>query len=70
MFTGIVETTGKVIALKKEKSNITFDIKTPFIRELKKGQSVSHNGVCLTIENFSSPKKSYFVTAVKETLER
>ncbi|MFH1005404.1 MAG: riboflavin synthase [Bacteroidota bacterium] len=70
MFTGIVEITGKVIALKKEKSNITFIIETAFIRELKKGQSVSHNGVCLTIEKISSSRKSYYVTAVKETLDK
>ncbi len=70
MFTGIIETTGKIISLKKEKGNVTFAIKSPFTNELKEGQSVAHNGVCLTVEKISSSKKNYTITAVKETLSK
>ena len=68
MFTGIVESIGKVISLKKEKGNITFTIECGFANELKEGQSVSHNGACLTVETISG--KNYTVTAVKETLSK
>ena len=75
MFTGIVETTGTVISLEKEGANLTIGIESLIAKELKPGQSVAHNGVCLTVEGLipnPSPKekgaKSYFVTAVKETL--
>lgn len=68
MFTGIVEATGKLISLKKKKSNLELEIETSFANELKIGQSIAHNGVCLTVEKISSSKKSYVVTAVKETL--
>ena len=70
MFTGIIETTGKVISLKKEKSNLEIGIESSISKELKIGQSVAHNGVCLTVERFSPVKKFYFVTAVKETLDK
>jgi len=75
MFTGIIETTGKVISLKKEKTNLKLEIAVPFAKELKVGQSFAHNGVCLTVERLipnPSPKEkgdgAYIVTAVKETL--
>lgn len=68
MFTGIIEATGKVISLKKEKTNLKLEIETPFSKELKIGQSVAHNGVCLTVE--SKNKRSFTVTAVKETLSK
>ncbi len=70
MFTGIIETTGKVISIEKDKSNLRFGIEVSFIKELKIGQSVAHNGVCLTVENISSSKKNYTVTAVKETIDK
>ena len=68
MFTGIVETTGKVVSLKKEKSNLLLSIEASFTHELVKGQSISHNGVCLTVESIDKQQNRYFVTAVKETL--
>ena len=77
MFTGIVETTGKVISLTKNKSNLTIGIETSIAKYLEPGQSVAHNGVCLTVERLipnPSPKekgaKAYEVTAVKETLSK
>ena len=68
MFTGIVETTGKVVSLKKEKSNLLISIEASFAYELLIGQSISHNGVCLTVESIDKQQNRYFVTAVKETL--
>jgi riboflavin synthase len=68
MFTGIIETTGKVISLDKKGSNLKIGIESSIAKELKIGQSVAHNGVCLTVE--SKTKNQYFVTAVKETLAK
>lgn len=68
MFTGIVESIGKVISIRKNKSNFEIGIECFFAKELKKGQSVAHNGVCLTVETIS--KKNYTVTAIKETLSK
>ena len=70
MFTGIVETTGKILSLIREKENLCFSVSAPFANELQKGQSVAHNGVCLTVEKISPSKKNYTVRAVKETLSR
>src|ERR1035437_3220568 len=77
MFTGIIETTGKVISLGKEKNlsagqvgNLKIGVESSLAKELKIGQSVAHNGVCLTVEQISPSKGIYFVTAVKETLDK
>ena len=79
MFTGIVEATGKVISLKKKKSNLELEVECSFTKELKIGQSVAHNGVCLTVEKITplslrrgvgGEAKNYVVTAVKETLSK
>jgi riboflavin synthase len=66
MFTGIVEGMGKVSDIKKEGSNFIFFIESHFVDELKVNQSVSHNGVCLTITGIVD--NIYTVTAVQETL--
>jgi len=66
MFTGIVEGMGKVADIKKEGTNFIFYIETEFANELKVNQSVSHNGVCLTITGIEN--NIYTVTAVQETL--
>ena len=66
MFTGIVEGMGKVSDIKKEGTNYIFFIESIFAEELKVNQSVSHNGVCLTITGVED--KIYTVTAVQETL--
>lgn len=66
MFTGIIEATGTVVAVAKEGSNKTFIMDCPFTEELREDQSVSHNGVCLTVAGFRP--EGYLVTAVAETL--
>ncbi|QMW03524.1 riboflavin synthase [Spirosoma foliorum] len=68
MFTGIVETTGRVSAIEAEGTNLTFRIESAMASELKIDQSVSHNGVCLTVTSVSDG--SYTVTAVDETLKK
>ncbi|HQJ91244.1 MAG TPA: riboflavin synthase [Paludibacteraceae bacterium] len=68
MFSGIVETTAKIVDLKKDKGNLHLTMECPFVSELKIDQSVAHNGVCLTV--VSKTDKTYTVTAVKETLDR
>ncbi len=68
MFSGIVETTGKIVALKYEQSNLHITIKAPFTHELKIDQSIAHNGVCLTVVNINDD--TYTVTAIAETLQK
>ena len=68
MFTGIIETLGKVVGIEAEGSNIHLGIETPLANELKIDQSVAHNGVCLTVVE-KSPQQ-YTVTAIAETLEK
>ncbi|MBL7813089.1 MAG: riboflavin synthase [Bacteroidetes bacterium] len=68
MFTGIVEGLGKVIARQNEGSNVTFTLQCPFTHELRVDQSLSHNGVCLTVT--ATEGELYTVTAVQETLLR
>ena len=68
MFTGIIESIGKVLSLKKEKENLRIEVESSISKELKIGQSIAHNGVCLTVE--SKQKGKYTVTAVKETLSK
>ena len=70
MFTGIVETTGKVVNIKKEKGNIHFTIETPLAKELKIDQSICHDGVCLTVVKVHKKKKQYIITAIQETLDK
>ncbi len=66
MFTGIVEATGKVVDIKKEGTNSVFYLESPITDELHVNQSLSHNGVCLTITGIENG--IYTVTAVEETL--
>lgn len=66
MFTGIVESLGTVTNLKEEDGNLHITISDPMASELKIDQSVSHNGVCLTVVECSA--ESYTVTAIEETL--
>lgn len=69
MFSGIVEEAGKVVSLKEEKENLHITMKCSFTDELKIDQSVSHNGVCLTVVSLPGDG-TYTVTAIKETLDR
>ena len=68
MFSGIVEEMATVTAIHKEKENIDFSLKCTFTDELKIDQSVSHNGVCLTVVKIEGDV--YTVTAMKETIDR
>lgn len=68
MFTGIIETLGNIKALEKEGENIHVTIQSNITNELKIDQSVSHNGICLTVVNIDSD--SYTVTAIKETIDK
>lgn len=68
MFSGIVEEAAQVIKLDKEKENLHITLRCTFAQELKVDQSVSHNGVCLTVVRVSG--ETYTVTAIKETLDK
>lgn len=68
MFTGIIETTGLVRAVRKNGSNEDIDIATPFLSELKIDQSIAHNGACLTVVSIN--EEVYTVTAIDETLQK
>jgi riboflavin synthase len=68
MFTGIIETLAKVEKITKENSNVHFTFSSSITSELKIDQSVSHNGVCLTVVKIEG--KNYVVTAIDETLKR
>ena len=66
MFTGIIESTGIIKEVIDEGSNKTFWISSPISKELKVDQSLSHNGVCLTVEEIKDGM--HRVTAIEETL--
>lgn len=68
MFSGIVEEMATVIAVKHNQDNIDFTLNCSFANELNIDQSVSHNGVCLTVVAING--NEYVVTAMRETLDR
>jgi len=68
MFTGIIEETGKVLSAVKDKSNLILTIKSHISEELKIDQSVSHNGVCLTVTELHPG--AHTVVAIDETLKK
>ncbi len=68
MFTGIIENTGILKSFSDEGTNRTFVLKSDLTSELKVDQSLSHNGVCLTVEKVDFTVSEYQVTAIKETL--
>jgi riboflavin synthase len=68
MFTGIIEATGVVVSVSDQGSNKTFLISAPIAPSLRIDQSLSHDGVCLTVESISG--ESYRVTAIAETLSK
>ncbi|MGV8134752.1 MAG: riboflavin synthase [Mangrovibacterium sp.] len=70
MFSGIIEEYGVVEAIEKEQENYHFTISCSFVSELKVDQSLSHNGVCLTVVKVDTKAKTYVVTAIKETLKK
>lgn len=66
MFSGIVEEAASVVKLEKENENLHITMECSFADELKIDQSISHNGVCLTVVDIG--ESTYTVTAIKETL--
>lgn len=67
MFSGIIEESAEVVAVVKDRENLHITMKCSFVNELKIDQSVSHNGVCLTV--VSKTNDTYTVTAMKETID-
>ena len=68
MFSGIIEEFATVVAIRHDQDNIHFTLTCSFVNELSIDQSVSHNGVCLTVVEITD--NNYVVTAMRETLER
>ncbi|SRR5690606_151809 len=68
MFTGIIESMGRVRSLEREGSNLHLTLESELAPELKVDQSLSHNGVCLTV--VETHANTYKVTAIAETLQR
>lgn len=66
MFSGIIEEAATVVSIEKDKENLHITVAPTFINELRIDQSISHNGVCLTV--VKKDEHSYTVTAIKETL--
>lgn len=70
MFSGIVESMARVVAIEKDHTNVHFTMTCDFVDELSIDQSVSHNGVCLTVVKLDKAAGTYIVTAMYETLQR
>lgn len=68
MFSGIVEETARVVAIREDRDNVHLTLSCSFVDELSVDQSVSHNGVCLTVVSIENG--CYTVTAMRETLDR
>lgn len=68
MFTGIIEGLARLEHIETENTNVHFTFSCPFTHELKIDQSVSHNGVCLTVVKIDGHR--YTVTAIDETLQK
>lgn len=68
MFTGIVESFGKIVKISAEDGNLHLWVRSVFTSELKIDQSVSHNGVCLTVVSIDGDV--YQVTAIGETISK
>jgi riboflavin synthase len=68
MFTGIIETLGRVVSTENSKGNLELWISSPISSALKIDQSVSHNGICLTVVELQEGR--HRVTAIEETLRK
>ncbi|RYY18542.1 MAG: riboflavin synthase, partial [Sphingobacteriaceae bacterium] len=68
MFTGIIETLGKVIDLVEDQGNINLTIRSGLAPALKIDQSIAHNGICLTVVAIADDLHT--VTAIEETLNK
>lgn len=68
MFSGIIETIGKVVSHEMRDGNLWLQVQSPFSHELKVDQSIAHNGVCLTVVEVK--QDVHTVVAVEETLQK
>jgi riboflavin synthase len=68
MFTGIIETLGKIIEIRAEKGNLHFRVESSISKELKIDQSVAHNGICLTVTYCD--QHVHEITAIAETIQK
>lgn len=68
MFSGIVEEAATIVAIDKDKGNLHITLQCSFVDELKIDQSISHDGVCLTV--VKKTNDTYTVTAIQETLNK
>ena len=68
MFTGIIENMAEVVDVKANKNNLDITFTSDLLSELKVDQSISHNGVCLTVADISN--ETYLVNVVKETIDK
>ena len=68
MFTGIIEELGEVTNIKKDQENLHITVKSGISNKLKIDQSLSHNGICLTVVDLNTD--SHTITAIKETLNK
>ena len=68
MFTGIIETLGSVVDLRHDRGNLHISVESSIAGDLKIDQSVSHNGVCLTVVALGDGRHT--VTAIEETLNK
>lgn len=68
MFTGIIETIGRIEDIVQENENLHFFVSSAISDELKIDQSVAHNGICLTVVDINN--NIYKVTAIKETIDK
>ncbi|GAA4386115.1 riboflavin synthase [Hymenobacter koreensis] len=70
MFTGIIESLGTITEVRSEGTNRHFTVASPFFSELQIDQSVSHDGVCLTVVALDAAAGTHTVTAIDETLQK
>jgi len=68
MFTGIIEKTGKIVNIEKDRTNYHFTLEIDFADELTIDQSIAHDGCCLTIVKLDKERQQYVVTAMEETM--
>lgn len=68
MFTGIIETVGRIVSIEKDLNNLILHIESPIAHELKIDQSVAHNGICLTVTAIND--SIHTVYAVPETIQK
>jgi riboflavin synthase len=68
MFTGIIETLGKIVSVDHVGLNTSFQVQSTLSNMLKVDQSVSHDGVCLTVTDVNNG--AHWVTAINETLKK